>query len=221
MNILPKSSQVRKMPPPQCLNYNELLFSTHLWAWNRVYRSSNLDWQCKSLNKVIIMHSLKDVALMVSEKKSMIKAFKPHPPPIRKYVNYFPWIHVSQQKKVVHSWSTWRTWCNVHIWNQNIDPKMHCNMRSWECALGIRHVPSVHLSKMHAEKQSRSVSASNVRLANTREHENWWWVKNKDEPVCFWKVHRCERCECQCEMGEMVGQVGKFTDSSEHHTQCS
>ena len=66
---------------------------------------------------------------------------------------------------------THKACCNVHIWKPNLDPRMHCNMSSWVCTLGICHVWSVRFSRMHVEKQSSSESVSIVWLESTGKHD--------------------------------------------------
>ena len=51
----------------------QFIFLTCLWPWNKV-KVINLQWQCRPPSKVIITKSLKDLALMVSEKKPTCSA---------------------------------------------------------------------------------------------------------------------------------------------------
>ena len=66
----------------QHLNYSrqskkhnlQFIFLTHLWLWNKV-KIIKPTMKMHTLSKVIIMQSLKDLALRVSEKKAMLKFF--------------------------------------------------------------------------------------------------------------------------------------------------
>ena len=87
----------------QCLNYRgqeSKACSLHFWHISDLETkssSSNLEWQCRPPSKIIIMQGLKDLALMMSEKKANdTGVFQ-----MRKYVNYLPWIGVKTKNSSI------------------------------------------------------------------------------------------------------------------------
>ena len=82
-------------------------FLTHLWPWHKV-KFIKPTTKMYVLSKVIIMQSLKDLAITVSEKKATLKVFCLFVSfSSVKICQLSPWTCV-KIKIVVYSWCTWR-----------------------------------------------------------------------------------------------------------------
>ena len=112
-----KRTRIQNTQFPDCicdtpLTLNQTWFLTHLWPWIKPNfwhtsdlesksRSPDLQWQNADPSKVIIVQSLKDLALMVSEKKPMLKGFLK-----QRNMSIISLEHVWNSKTAIYSWST-------------------------------------------------------------------------------------------------------------------
>ena len=87
----------------------QFIFLTHPWPWSKV-KVIKPKMTIYTRSKGMIMQSLKDLVLMMSEKKPMLKFFLKHVS-IKAHVHWHTSMfeHVHTQKIVVYSWSAW---CN-------------------------------------------------------------------------------------------------------------
>ena len=78
-----------------------VLIQTHMWSWNKV-KVIKPGMNLYAPSKVIIMQSLKALALTVSQKKVTLKLFH------NNEIHQLSPLYMCENKAVLCSWSTWR-----------------------------------------------------------------------------------------------------------------